>query len=129
MDLNECVPKTKHDHAAVQRACTVGFPALNPVLPKLLIWLQDTNWPVESSVAKLLSASGPEIVPHIRAVFVSDDSIWKHSILADLCPNLSPAILAELRSDIESLAKNPTAADRLEEVPDAAANLLATTRN
>lgn len=126
MDIDECVPSNKHDHDAVQRARAVGFPALDPVLPRLLTWLQDLNWPVAGSVSELLSGSGPEIVPHIRAVFLSDDAIWKYWILSDLCPRLPPAILAELRPDIEILATSPTAADQREEVHEAAGELLAT---
>jgi hypothetical protein len=129
MNLNKYVPKNKHDHAAVQRARAVGFPALDPVLPNLLGWLKDMNWPVADAIAELLSISGAEIVPHIRGAFRSDDAIWKYWILTQLCPKLSPVILAELRSDIEKLATNATPSDRIEDVDAAATDLLSSTFN
>lgn len=91
------------------------------MLPQLLGWLKDMNWPVADAVAELLSTSGAEIMPHIRVAFASDDAIWKYWLLTQLCPKLSPIIFAELRPDIEKLAADATPSDRLEDV-DAAAN-------
>ena len=74
MDLRNCVPKDQLDLTAVACARAAGFPAINPILPELLVWLQDMNWPVDDQIVELLSGSGPEIVTHIRSVLLSDDT-------------------------------------------------------
>ncbi len=124
MDLTSCIPTDKHDVEAIHWARKIGFPALGPIIPDLLLWLQDINWPVAKHAAELLSGSGVEIVPHVQAVFSSSDSIWKLWVLLYLCPNLSPDILNELRADITRLVDDPSAGDMEEDVPAAARNLL-----
>jgi len=121
----DCVPKDKFDIAAVERARSVGFPALTEVLPRLLVWLQDCNWPVAEPVASLLPDAGIEILPHLREVLSSDDGAWKYSVLTLLVPDLDPQIIAGLTDDLARLATHPTAEDRAEGVDQAARDLLA----
>jgi hypothetical protein len=124
MELGVCIPKDKHDLAALERARELGFPALNPVLGDLLDWLQDMNWPVAEPTAELLSTAGVEIVPHVKGVFRSDDSVWKYWILTSLCPKMPTALLAELGADIDRLAVSPSNSDCREDVHVAANRLL-----
>jgi hypothetical protein len=130
-DLAACLPKDRHDQAAVQRAADLGFPALNPILPQLLAWGQDINWPVTRPIFALLAQAGPEIVPHLQAIFRSDDAIWSYWIVADLTPRLASPIWDLIAADIHRMATNPTAAERKEEVDLVAAEALqkATARN
>lgn len=128
MNLAACVPKDKHDLAALDNARTLGFPGLDPALPDLLKWMQDINWPVASPVADLLSETGPPIVPHLRHVFLSEDSVWKYWILQQLAPRLRPSVLIMLDSDIAQLATSPTDGDRAEEVDRIAKELSALIR-
>ncbi len=124
MILPDCVPRDKHDTAAIERAKEIGFPALNPVLPVLLGWLKDMNWPVAPHVAELLSGAGLEIVPHIGAVLRSDDSVWKIWVLTELCPRIAPEVVAALDIELEELVKQPSKADRSEGADLAARKLL-----
>jgi len=124
MNLANCVPKNKSDFAALDQANRVGFPALNPVLPELLVWLQDMNWPVAERVAALLSGAGEEILPHIRSVLSSNDSAWKYWVLTELVPNLDVHVFSELTSDLVKLAESPAGEDREESVDEAARRLL-----
>lgn len=123
MNLRNCVPQDKFDLAAVARAKQTGFPAINPILPELLLWLQDINWPVANEVVDLLSGSDAEIVPAIRVVLQSDDAVWKYWVLNKLCSRLTSLVLAELIPDIARLANDPTEEDRSEDV-DAEAKVL-----
>lgn len=125
MDIKSCVPADKFDLNALARARSVGFPELNPVLPELLIWLQDPNWPLAQDCALLLSKAGLELVPHLSAIFASDDNLWKWTILATLCPLLNFEVISALKLDLERLCLAPTHGERLEEVDVAASEILA----
>lgn len=125
MDISQCVPKDKSDLAAVALAKTAGYPALNEVLPQLLEWLRDMNWPVAPPVAKLLSGAGMEIVPHIKDVLYSDDHIWKYWLLAALIPNLKPEAREALQADVFRIAHHPSNDEKDEEVDVVARETLA----
>lgn len=124
MDLDSCIPADKFDEAAVERAAALGFPAINPILPDLLEWLQDINWPVAPKVAELLAKADVQIAPHINAVFKSDDGIWKYWILTGLSEHLKGDIWVLIEPEVVRLSRSPTPDDTAEEVDIAATELL-----
>jgi hypothetical protein len=125
MDLSICIPADKHDQTAVERAAALGFPTINPILPDLLEWLQDINWPVAPVVADLLAKAGVEIAPHINAVLKGDDGVWKYWILTSLAEHLHRDVWTLIEADVERLSRSPTDRDRDEEVDIAAGEVLA----
>ena len=125
MDLKNCIPKDKFDRAAVEAAAAIGFPAINPILPELLEWVQDANWPVAQDLFPLLAKAGPEIAPHINAVFESDDAGWKYDLLLKLVPDLKPEVAALLKKQMFRMANSPTTRERHEEVDDGARDVIA----
>src|SRR5688500_18615540 len=50
-DINSLVPRNKHDRKRAAAAIAAGYPAVAPVLPEMLEWLQDMNWPVAQDLA------------------------------------------------------------------------------
>lgn len=116
MDLQDCIPKNKHDIDAVERARTLGFPALEPILLKLLEWVQDANWPVATHVVHLLPEAGTAVVEPIRAILDSDDGVWKYWVVSVIIEHLSMDVRSQLHEDLLRLAQHPTSNDREEEV-------------
>lgn len=116
MKLETCIPADKFDEAAVERAASLGYPTINPILPDLLEWVQDINLPIAPGVAKLLSKAGTEIAPHINAVFKSDDGIWKYWVLTNLAEHLEGEVWALIEPEVVRLSRSPTADDTAEEV-------------
>ena len=124
--LEDCIPKNKHDKESVSRTRLVGFPGIDPILPQLLMWLQDLNWPVAYEVLELLSDADAEIVPHIKTILASQDGAWKYSLLSfGLLSRLEPTIRGALRDDLERLIASPTEDDIREEVNLAAMEIFA----
>ncbi|MDQ1919645.1 DUF5071 domain-containing protein [Massilia pseudoviolaceinigra] len=109
------IPADKHDLDAVQAAMAAGWPAVAPVVPDLLVWMQDLNWPVAKELAPLLVSLGAPLAPAIRQILDGDDGIWKHNLI-DRVVARSPALLQALAADLHRLAAHPTASDRAEEV-------------
>ena len=129
MDLSDCIPKHNSDTAAVERAAALGYPTIIPILPDLLEWLQDANWPVARTVAPLLAKAGPEIAPHLRAILNSDDDVWKYWVVTILGPHLSGDAWREVKPEITRLSQAPTAAEKAEEIDLEAHRLLALRSN
>lgn len=123
-DLSACVPKDKHDHDAVAAAKAAGFPALNPILPELLEWLQDINWPVAQGLLPVLAGAGPEIAAPIRHVLVGKDGLWKFFVITWLVEKLDPDVQVLLVDDLTRLATTPTDDDMREEADQAAREVL-----
>lgn len=96
------VPMDKHDHEAARRAIKAGYPAVESVLPNLLEWLQDMNWPVAQTLAPFLASIGEPLIPHLRKIFETDDEIWKAWILSTIVEE-SPILAIEFREYLESL--------------------------
>lgn len=126
MDINNCIPTDKFDTSAIELASQIGFPELDPILPDLLEWVQDANWPVAVPTAALLSNAGIEILPHIKAILRSDDGVWKYWTIDLVVRNLSSDTLLELRNDLMKLTESPTQDDQSEDVPAMALSILAT---
>ena len=96
------VPMDKHDHDAVRRAIKAGYPAVELVLPNLLEWLQDINWPVARTLAPFLASIGEPLIPHLRKIFATDDEIWKAWVLSSIVED-SPVLALEFREYLEGL--------------------------
>ncbi|WP_213546282.1 DUF5071 domain-containing protein [Vannielia litorea] len=125
MEPHPCLPTDKHDVEAVRRAAALSPVALEPLLPDLLEWLQDANWPVASPVADCLAGAGPALLPPLRRILRGDDGAWKYWLLELLPPRLPAPLFEALRPEIERLASAPTPEDRREEVHLAARGALA----
>ena len=99
------VPMHKHDHDAARRAIKAGYPAVESVLPNLLEWLQDMNWPVAQTLAPFLASIGEPLIPHLIKIFETDDEIWQAWILSQNVED-SPILAQEFREYIERLAND-----------------------
>jgi len=125
IDPRSLLPQHKRDYEGAHAIVALGYPAVAPVLPELLEWLQDGNWPISHSIARLLAAIGEPIVPHVRRVFASADGSWKYWCIVRLVRWLPPEVAETLRPDLQRLAYHPTADDRSEEVDEQAREALA----
>ena len=78
IDPRELLPRSTRDREAARAVIALGYPAVAPVLPDLLEWLQDYNWPVARPIGEFLASIPEPMVPHIRAVLDGNDLIWKY---------------------------------------------------
>ena len=118
------IPRDKHDLEAVEALAQQPVHELESLLPELLEWLQDYNWPVARALVPVLSRCGLEIVPPLKAVLQSDDDVWKYWLLEALVIHLKTEVREALRDDVLRIINQPTQGERDEEVVDAARDLL-----
>jgi hypothetical protein len=62
-DIHSLIPKDKHDLECVDPVSQLGYPAIAPILPQLLEWVQDINWPVAYPLSRLLASIGEPLIP------------------------------------------------------------------
>jgi Domain of unknown function (DUF5071) len=103
MNLLEMLPVSKHDTDKAAKLGALGYPAVEPVLPQILKWLKDMNWPVAMVLKPLVAGIGAPLAPYLRDVFATDDDIWKYWIL-EVVVGRSPELSGDLRSEIMTLA-------------------------
>ncbi len=122
-DLAVLLPKTKLDTEKASALVAIGFPAVEPVIPDILEWLQDPNWPVARVLQPFLAAIGRPLAPHVRSVLGGADDCWKYSLLTTVVlpsKNLARA----LRPDLERLVSQPSTGEAREGVDQAAREAL-----
>ncbi len=114
------LPKDKFDTASIEELKNLSPEEFDKLIPHLLEWLKDMNWPVAAPIAKLLSTKGKELTEPIRTILKSDDTIWKKWIISDLLCHTKPEIRISLKEEIFRITNNPTKEEIDEEVVEAA---------
>ena len=113
-NILDLVPKDKFDNSTIEIIKVIDVDEVEPILYRLLEWLQDINWPIAQELFNILPRFHTQLVPHIRAVLNSDDDIWKNWILC-LIKEFPTETVVLLSSDIKRIAKHPTANETLKE--------------
>ncbi|MCP1845238.1 hypothetical protein ACVIHI_001841 [Bradyrhizobium sp. USDA 4524] len=122
-DLAALLPRDKFDTERAEAIVALGFPAVEPIVPALLEWMQDMNWPVARVLQPFLAGIGTPLYPHLRRILQTDDDVWKNWTLRFIVAQ-SAELQAKLRTDLERLATSPTAGEQAEELDIVAKDLL-----
>jgi hypothetical protein len=122
-DLVALIPATKFETDKALALMQLGFPAVEPVMPQILEWLQDLNWPVGHVFQPFLASIGQPLAPYIRVILAGEDDSWKYSLLRAVVDQ-SPELARALRPELEHVAKNPSAGEVKEEVNQVAIEIL-----
>lgn len=124
MDIRACLPRDKHDFEAVNKLNEFRNEELKVIIPELMEWLQDGNWPISKPVENILLRLGEDLVPHIKDVLQTQDSTWEYFILVGLIDRLPVSHLSMLRSDLVRILESPTHDEILEELDEVILELL-----
>ena len=123
-NLNELLPRDKFDFERINKIKLMRNEDVIPLLPGLLVMIQDMNWPIAFGVVEVLSAYPKEIVPHIKRVFLTEDAVWKYWCLEHIVKELPISEKKLLSDDLIRMNKTPTRDEELEEVDQSASEIL-----
>ena len=123
-ELLEYLPTSKYDPERIQRVSQLDQEKLKILLPYLLIWIQDINWPNAGKIAPLLIAGEKEIIPEIEWVLKGQDDIWKGNCIRHILMHLSPEIVQPLLPILKRIAENPSENEKAEEIDEDAADCI-----
>lgn len=121
MNIRELIPKDKCDFETVEKLKNYSFDEIESIIPDLLEWLQDTNWPISSAVFDLLAPFAEKISSEILKILQGKDEIWKYWILQSFGKTIKNKLVMH---EIERIAKNPTKAEIEEEVYEIAFEII-----
>ncbi|WP_339235796.1 DUF5071 domain-containing protein [Paenibacillus sp. FSL R5-0517] len=124
MDMRARLPRDKFDFEAVRKLNEFGNEELKGIIPELMEWLQDGNWPISEPVEDLLLRLGEDLVPYIKDVLQTQDPQWEYFILVGLIDRLPVSHLSMLRSDLVRILESPTHDEILEELDEVIVELL-----
>lgn len=125
-NFKDLLPRDKFDNDRVEMIKKMDRDKILPLLPGLLEWTQDMNWPVAKSVVELLLTFPEEIVPHIQDVLSSNDDNWKYFILNDLVRNLRIESRVQFREYLTRVSEAPTNSELAEGLDEIAKDILET---
>lgn len=125
-NFEDLLPRHKHDHDRIEMIKKMDRDKILPLLPNLLKWIQDMNWPVAPRVLELLLTFPEEIAPHVQDVLSSDDDNWKWFILHFLIIKLPVESRVQFREYLTRVAETPTDNELAEELDEIAKEILET---
>jgi hypothetical protein len=105
MNIKSVIPKNKFDIETAKKLTNYTFEEIQPIIPNLLEWLQDLNWPVSKPVADYLLPFSESIASELINILHSNDEMWKYWILTVF----GKTVKAEsFLYEIKRIAQNPT---------------------
>ncbi|WP_268624634.1 DUF5071 domain-containing protein [Paenibacillus alvei] len=78
--LVQPINKMHWDHAA-DVLIEIGYPRVHKILPDLLEWLMDINWPGANRISEFLVSIREPLIPSIKEALISNDMMWKYWII------------------------------------------------
>lgn len=125
MDNINFIPKTKDDFESIEKLRKLNDEEIVPLIPQLLEWLQDANWPIFNDIKSILMLQQEFLIEPLNEILQSNDSSWKYFIISDFLPCLDNIVLKKLQVELHKLAYFPVSKeDKLEEVDVCALELL-----
>lgn len=122
-DLSALIPRDKLDVRTARKVVARGYPAVAPILPELLEWVKDMNWPVAEVLAPFFAGIGLPLAHELRRILRTEDTMWKYWVLTAIVAE-SPPLAATLHEDILRIAGASAANEDEEEVRARAADIL-----
>ena len=97
-----------------------------PILPELLSWMRDMNWPVAREMPQLLAKHQKMLVPHIIDALApeQDECDWKRWIISQLLTRFDEQNLVQLKPVLKRIIDEPTWGEKSEDVDIEAAEFL-----
>ncbi len=82
----------------------IGYPRVKFIIPQLLEWIQDMNWPGAQEIVDLLITIDDEIVPYAKKVLKSEDGIWIIWLLSEVVSKWNKDLMSQIKEDLYGLS-------------------------
>jgi hypothetical protein len=121
-NIRDLIPKNKGDLSTAEILTNYSYEELKEIIPNLLEWLQDMNWPVAKPVSEYLESINDKITTELLSILKSnDDEVWKYWIITIFGPITQSPII---KNEIIRIATSPTENEIIEEVHQVAKGIV-----
>jgi hypothetical protein len=117
------VPRHKSDNYRAEKLKQYTYEEVKPIIPDLLKWLQDMNWPVALPVATYLCTISDRISGDIASILRGEDEVWKYWCLNVFVVSAA-SIPPEILSEVKRIASTPTQGEIGESLHELAVEIL-----
>ncbi|QUL58451.1 DUF5071 domain-containing protein [Paenibacillus tritici] len=95
-----------HWDGAAEVIIKLGYPRIERILPGLLVWIQDINWPGAGLIADFLREIGDPVIPYIQDVFNqhSDDEEWIGWIFEGIIDHWNTNLISQIQEELIRLS-------------------------
>ena len=105
MNIQNLLPKDKFDIETVENLKNFSFEEIQPIVPELLEWLQDCNWPISKPILNILLPFTDKISFNILEILKGSDEVWKYWILMGFGNSIANNLIIE---EIKRIAFKPS---------------------
>ena len=117
------------DTEAVEHMSHLDARTLEPLIPDLLVWIQDANWPIAWPIVELLRKYPSIVVEPVRKILrdeagEKDDGEWKHNCLTSLVAEMDKEHKSTLKDELLRMVRVPTKEEKEWETGEAAKGIL-----
>ncbi|MDF2550901.1 MAG: hypothetical protein K0R77_176 [Chryseobacterium sp.] len=113
MNLNQLIPKDKSDLLPAYRLEDYKYEEIKSIIPQLMEWLQDMNWPVAGILAENLLRYQDDIEDEIMFVLNTNDEVWKYWVISIFGKSTKSK---KIQERINQIATHPTPTEVIDEV-------------
>jgi len=124
MELKELIPKDKGDVETANRLKNYSYQEIKTIVPELLEWIQDLNWPVAGPVADYLESISEYLTEEIIEILRGNDEMWKYWCVFIFGIHATKTIDPKLMQEFLRIANKPTEQEILAEVYELAQELI-----
>lgn len=124
MNSRNLIPADKGDVETARLLFSYSYEDVQSIIPELLEWIQDMNWPVARPVADYLESILAHITTEILEILRGNDDIWKYWCIHVFGLWTEKEIAPELLVEIKRIVENPTETEIEEEVAEVGKEVL-----
>ena len=112
----DLIPKDKFDQTTIAELMKLTQEEIRPIVPELIEWLADFNWPVAPEVAKALALFPDSVIGELKKQLTpeADDDILKYWILVGMIPLFEKEKQLLFLPELQRIVENPTKGEVLE---------------
>ncbi len=92
---------------AAETVIRLGYPRVKSILPGLLEWIQDLNWPGAGEIADFLLEIGDPMIPYVKDVLNqhSDDQEWVYWIFEKLIDHWNTKQVQQIQAELIKISQ------------------------
>ena len=114
--MEELIPKNKGDVKTAKKLKNYSYEEVKNIIPELLSWIQDMNWPVALPVSEFLQSISEYLTNDIIKILQGNDDVWKYWCVSVFGLNAIKPIDTRLIAEFKRIAINPTETEITEEI-------------